>query len=169
MILFVSRRNPLHALFSKPNSLKRDIAEIESRQLAPSVGTQRVGSAISAASSTSKFRYAAMPFGLTNASSARSTPSAIYDAIYLDSEAAARSITFGSFDFTPYSSMSKLVFKSLDTGIIKTSHPNRCEHDLSGTTLWYPRYSPIRGYRRIHNEARRPIIHGGVEDLALAV
>ena len=94
-----------------------DIAEIESRQLAPSVGTLRVGSAISAASSTSKFRYAAMPFGLTNASSARDTPSAIYDAIYFDSKAAARSITFGSFDFTPHSSMSSLVFKSLCGGL----------------------------------------------------
>ena len=91
-----------------------DIAEITSRQLAPSVGTLRVGFAISAASSTSKFRYTAMPFGLTNASSARDTSSAIYDAIYFDSKAVAKSITFGSFDFTPHSSMSKLVSKSLD-------------------------------------------------------
>ena len=94
-----------------------DIAEITSRQLAPSVGTQRVESAISAVSSTSKFRYAAMPFGLTNASSAHDTPPAIYDAIYFDSEAAAKSITFGSFDFTPHSSMSSLVFKSLRGGM----------------------------------------------------
>jgi hypothetical protein len=94
-----------------------DIAEITSRQLAPSVGTQRDGSAISAASSTSKFRYAAMPFGLTNASPAHNTPSAIYDAIYFDSEAAAKSITFGSFDFTPHSSTSSLVFKSLHEGL----------------------------------------------------
>ena len=102
-----------------------DIVEITPRQLAPSVGTQRVGSTIPAASSTVKFRYAEMPFGLANSSSTRDSsststhdsPSAEFDAIYFDSEAAARSITFGSFDFTPHSSMSSLVFKSLHGGL----------------------------------------------------
>ena len=94
-----------------------DIVEITPRQLAPSVGTQRVGSTIPAASSTVKFRYTEMPFGLANSSSTHDSPSAEFDAIYFDSEAAARSITFGSFDFTPHSSMSKLVFKSLNTGL----------------------------------------------------
>ena len=93
------------------------IAETESRQLALSVGTLRVGSAIPAASSTTKFRYTEMPFGLINSSSTRNTSSAIYDAIYFDSEAAAKSITFGSFDFMPHSSMSSLVFKSLRGGL----------------------------------------------------
>ena len=82
--------------------------------MAPSVGTLRVGSTIPAASSTTKFRYAEMPFGLINPSSTRDSPSVDFDTIYFDSEAAANSITFGSFDFTPHSSMSKLVFKSLD-------------------------------------------------------
>ena len=91
-----------------------DIVEITPRQLAPSVGTQRVGSTIPAASSTIKFRYAEMPFGLINSSSTRDSSSTDFDTIYFDSEAAANSITFGSFDFTPHSSMSKLVFKSLD-------------------------------------------------------
>ena len=101
-----------------------DIVEITPRQLAPSVGTQRVGSTIPAASSTVKFRYAEMPFGLTNSStrgssstSSHNSSATEFDAIYFDSEAAARSITFGSFDFTPHSSMSKLVFKSLDAGL----------------------------------------------------
>ena len=102
-----------------------DIVEITPRQLAPSVGTQRVGSTIPAASSTTKFRYAEMPFGLTNSSSTRGSSSTSshnssateFNAIYFDSEAATRSITFGSFDFTPHSSMSKLVFKSLDAGL----------------------------------------------------
>ena len=100
-----------------------DIVEITPRQLAPSVGTLRVGSMIPAASSTIKFRYAEMPFGLINSSSTRnSSPtrdssSTDFDSIYFDSEAAANSITFGSFDFTPHSSMSKLVVKFLDTGL----------------------------------------------------
>ena len=40
------------------------IAEIESRQLAPSVGRACDGSTVPAASSTTKFRYVEMPFGL---------------------------------------------------------------------------------------------------------
>ena len=59
-----------------------------------------------------------MPFRLTNASSTRDTSSAIYDAIYFDSEAAARSITFGSFDFMPHSSMLSLVSNPSATGWI---------------------------------------------------
>ena len=108
-----SRRNPPHASFPKPKSLNMDV-KITPRQLAPSVGTQRVGSTIPAASSTIKFRYAEMPFGLVNSSSTRdSSPkrhssSADFDSIYFDSEAATNSITFGSFDFTPHSSMSKI-------------------------------------------------------------
>ena len=81
MSLFVSRRNHLHASFSKPKSLNMDIAEIESRQLAPSVGTLRVGSAIPAASSTTKFRYTEMPFGLINPSSTIDSPSTVYDVL----------------------------------------------------------------------------------------
>ena len=73
-----------------------DIAEVTPRQLAPSVGILHVGSAISAASSSSTF-----------------DEETIYDAIYFDPETAAKSITFGSFDFTPHSPTSNLVFKSL--------------------------------------------------------
>ena len=73
-----------------------DIAEVTPRQLAPSVGTLHVGSAIPAAPSSSTLDEATT-----------------YDAIYFDSEAAAKSITFGSFDFTPHSPMLNLVFKSL--------------------------------------------------------
>ena len=100
-VLPVSRRNHLRALFPKPKSSTMAIAEVTPRQLAPSVGTLHVGSAIPAASSSSTLDSAT-----------------IYDAIYFDSEAAAKSITFGSFDFTPHSPMSNLVFKLFATAWI---------------------------------------------------
>ena len=83
-----------------PRSLTMGFFEVDPRQLAPSVGTAQVGSAISAASSTSSAPANAM------------TPSTL-----IDSTTQADSDLFGSLSFTAHLSTFRPVFVDLRSGI----------------------------------------------------